>query len=270
MEKIDFNTNRNLAEIITDTVQFIKHEGKSLFKFYLVFVLPLFIPIAILTYQSDLFILGEAINEDIKNIESMMPNLNMKGIIIVALAQALAWIVFLATSLVYIRNYNTPNSEPLSTKEMWNQMFYEFPRLFIVQFFYFSLVFFGLVSFILPGIYFGVSLALTATIAVFEDARIFQAFSKSMRLVRTKWLQCLGYLIVLYLIYIGAGMLLQIPVKYIGTSLQKAGELTNKSYAIIASTTAFINTVASIFPVLGSVFIYASLNAKFKANSKIN
>lgn len=268
MHKTDFFEIRNLSEIVTDTVKFIKQEGISLLKCYLLFVFPLFIPIGILIYQSDLFIIGEAANTSIESLESMMSSIDMKGILIVALAQAIAWIVFLSITLVYIKNYLTPNSNPLSYREMWSLMIDEFPRLFIVQFLYFSLVFFGLISFILPGIYFGVSLALTASVVVFEDTKIFQGLSKSIRLVRLKWFSCLGYLIVFYLIYMGASILLQFPVKYIGTSLHEAGELTNKSYSIIASFTAFLNSILSIFPVIGSVFLYFSLKKTQEVASK--
>lgn len=256
MEKIDFNQNRNLSEIISSSIQFLKAEGKSLFKFYFRFLFILFIPVAILTYNSDLFAIGELIREDITQLEAMLPSFNLKGVFLAVLAQALAWLVFLSITLVYVRNYCTQNSKPLSNKEMWNQMFYEFPKLFIVQFFYISMFIFGLVTFVIPGIYFGVSLALTATIIVFEDARIFQGLSGSIKLTRSKWFMCLGYLLVFYLVYIVARTLLQLPISFIGTSLSNSGELTRMSFTIVSTLNAIINMLATIFPILGSVFLY--------------
>lgn len=256
MEKINFNINRNVSEIIKASIQFIKSEGKNLLKFYSRFLLPLFIPVAILTYQSDLFAIGEIINEDVSQLEYLLSTFNLKGILIAMLAQAFTWLVFLSITLIYIRNYCTINSKVLSNKDMWSQMLYEFPKLFIVQFFYLSLLVFGLFSFVIPGIYFGVSLALAATIVVFEDSKIFRAMSNSLRLTRIKWFMSLGYLLVFYLLYIVARTLLQFPVTFIGTSISESGELSRMGFTVISTLNAIINMLASIFPILGIVFLY--------------
>lgn len=255
MKKIDFNINRNLSEIINASLQFLKVEGKSLFKFYSRFLLPLFIPVAILTYQSDLFAVGEVINEDVTQLESLLSTFDLKGILLAMLGQAFTWLVFLSITLVYLRNYCSDNT-PLSYREMWSQMLYEFPKLFIVQFFYLSMLVFGLFSFVIPGIYFGVSLALAATIVVFEDSKIFRAMSNSLRLTRIKWFMSLGYLLVFYLLYIVARTLLQLPITFIGTNLSESGELSRMGFAIISTLNAIINMLSSIFPILGSVFLY--------------
>lgn len=256
MEKINFNIARNLSEIITASIQFIKSEGKNLSRFYLRFLLPLFIPVAILTYQSDLFAIGEVIKEDVSQLESLLSTFDLKGIFLAMLAQVFAWLVFLSITLVYLRNYCTDNSTNLTTKEMWSQMLYEFPKLFIVQFFYLSMLVFGLFSFVIPGIYFGVSLALAATIVVFEDSKIFSAMSNSIRLTRIKWFMSFGYLLVFYLLYIIARTVLQLPITFIGTSLSNAGEVSRMGFTIISTINAIINMLASIFPILGSVFLY--------------
>lgn len=256
MEKINFNINRNLSEIISASINFIKSEGKNLLKFYSRFLLPLFIPVAILTYQSDLFAIGQVINEDVSQLESLLSTFDLKGVLLPLLAQAFTWLVFLSITLVYIRNYCTDKSKVLSYKDMWSQMLYEFPKLFIVQFFYLSMLIFGLFSFVIPGIYFGVSLGLAATIVVFEDSKIFRAMSNSLRLTRIKWFISLGYLLVFYLLYIVARAVLQLPITFIGTSLSESGEVSRMGFTIISTLNAIINMLASIFPILGSVFLY--------------
>lgn len=260
MEKINFNITRNLSEIISASIQFIKSEGKTLLKFYSRFLLPLFIPVTILTYQSDLFAIGEVINEDVSQLESLLSTFDLKGILLAMLAQAFTWLVFLSITLVYLRNYCTNNNKVLSVRDMWSQILYEFPKLFIVQFFYLSMVVFGLFSFVIPGIYFGVSLALTATIVVFEDSKIFRAMSTSLKLTRLKWFMSLGYLLVFYLLYIIARTLLQLPITFIGTSISESGELSRMGFTVISTLNAIINMLASIFPILGSVFLYHKLN----------
>lgn len=255
MQKINFNEYRRLPEIIHASFQFIKTEGKSLFKYYFRFLLPLFIPVAILTYQSDLFAINEVIQEDVTQLESMLSSFELKGILLAMISQAFTWLVFLTITLVYLRNYIS-GEKALSFHEMWHQMLYEFPKLFIVQFFYLSLVFFGLISFVIPGVYFGASLALTATIVVFEDAKIFRAMSNSLKLTRAKWWMSLGYLLAFYLLYIAVRSLLQLPITFIATSLNNTEELTKMSFTIRATIEAIINMFASILPILGSVFLY--------------
>lgn len=259
MEKINFNESRNLSEIIRSSVQFLKLEGRNLLKYYSWFVFPLFIPVAILTYHSELHAISGLINNDIEQLEASLSTLNWKKIWFAVLAQAFVWLVFLSTTLIYLRNYHNNNGKMLSNKEMWNELLYEFPKIFIVQFFYMSMVIFGLVSFVIPGIYFGVSLALTATIVIFEDSRIFHALSKSFRLIGSKWFMSLGYLIVFYLIYIGARTLLLLPVSIITGNLGEAGEISQMNFAITSTINAIINLFASIFPILGSVFLYHKL-----------
>lgn len=259
MEKINFNENRNLSEIIQTSVRFLKLEGRNLLKFYSWFVFPLFILVFILTYQSDLHAISGLINNDIEQLEAALSTLNWKKIWFAVLAQAFVWLVFLSITLVYIRNYCDNNGKMLTLKEMWNEILYEFPKIFIVQFFYISMVLFGLVSFIIPGIYFGVSLALTATIVVFENSKIFHALSKSFRLIGSKWFMSLGYLFVFYLIYIGARTLLLLPISIIAGNLGESSEISQMTFAITSTLNAVINMLASIFPILGSILLYYKL-----------
>ena len=269
MDKINFNENRNLSEIIQASVQFLKLEGRKLLKYYYWFVLPLFIPVAILTYQSDLHAISGLINNDMEQLEAALSTLNWKKIWFAILAQAFVWLVFLSITLVYLRNYCNNDGKILSNKDMWNEILYEFPKIFIVQFFYISMVIFGLVSFVIPGIYFGVSLALTATIVVFEDSKIFHALSKSFRLIGSKWFMSLGYLFIFYLIYIGARTLLSLPVSIIAGNLGEAGEISKMNFAITSTINAIINMLASIFPILGSVFLYHKLMKDNEISSEV-
>lgn len=260
MEKINFNENRNLSEIFISSLQFIKSEGSSLFKFYIRFLFPLLIPLAIFTYQSDLIEITEIINKDISELESAISNIDINKLWMVGLSQAFVWLVFLTITLIYIRNYCSDNSQPLSNKEMWNQMLYEFPKIFIVQFFYVFMVFFGTLSFVIPGIYFAITFALATTILVFNDTRIFQAFSLSLRLTFKKWFKVLGYLLIIYLIYFVARIILQFPFSLILTRLSDAGDLSRLSFTILNIFNSIINLFSSLFLVLGTVFLYYILD----------
>ncbi|HLW14882.1 MAG TPA: hypothetical protein VKX30_05230 [Flavobacteriaceae bacterium] len=268
MEEINFNESRNLSEIIRTAVQFLKLESRNLLRYYTWWVFPLFIPLAILTYHSELHAISGLINNDMEQLEAALPTLDWKKIWLAVLAQAFVWLVFLSVTLVYLRNYSNNKGRLLTNKEMWNELLYEFPKIFIVQFFYISMVIFGLVSFVIPGIYFGVSLALATTIVVFEDSKIFHALSKSFRLIGSKWFMSLGYLFVFYLIYIGARTLLLLPVSLIAGNLAEAGEISQMNFAITSTINAIINMLASIFPILGSVLLYHKLMKDSEISTK--
>lgn len=263
MEKINFRANLSLTEIIRASFQFVKLEGKTLLRYYLRFVLPLFIPVAYLTYHSDLHLINEVLSTDTSQLEEVFATLKWNNLWLVMISQALVWIVFLTITLIYLKNYCN-NSEALSNKAMWSELLYEFPKVFIVQFLYISIIFFGLASFIIPGIYFGVSLALTTTIVVFENSKIFQGIRKSFILTGTKWFMSLGYLLAFYLAYIITRAILQLPISIIGASMSNPGEITKLTFTIVSTLNAIVNMTASILPVLGSIFLYYILLQNIK------
>jgi len=259
MEKINFKANLSLTEIIRSCFQFVKLEGKTLLGYYLRFVLPLFIPVAYLTYQSDLYLINEVLSTETSQLEEVFLTLEWENLWFAVISQALVWIVFLTITLIYLKSYCNNNSKDLSNKAMWNELLYEFPKVFIVQFLYISIIFFGLASFIIPGIYFGVSLALTATIVVFENSKIFQGIRKSFMLIGTKWFMSLGYLLTFYIVYVVARIVLQLPISIIGSSMYGPDEMTKLSFTVISTLNAIVNMLASIFPIIGSVFLYYTL-----------
>lgn len=256
MEKINFNENRNLSEIIRASFRFIKLEGRALLRFYSWFVLPLFIPIVFLTYQSDLHIISEVVNTDPSQLEEVLATLHWRNLWFAILGRVIMWLVFLSVTLVYLRNYCMNDNKKLSNKDMWNEMFYEFPKIFIVQFFYLGMIMLGLVTFIIPGIYFGVSLALATTIVVFEDSKIFHGLRKSFKLIGTKWFMNLGYLSIFYLVYFVLGTALQFPFSIISNNIIGPGEMSKMSFAVIATLNLIISMLASAFPIIGTVFLY--------------
>ena len=152
---------------------------------------------------------------------------------------------------------------------MWNDILYEFPKVFIVQFLYIGMVFFGLVSFIIPGIYFGVSLALTTTIVVFEDSRIFFGLRKSFKLIGAKWFMSLGYLLVFYLIYLAVRTVLQLPISIVGSAISGAEGMSKMSFTITSTLSAIVNMFVSIILILGTVFLYYVLKQHQESLSKV-
>jgi len=89
MGKINFRANLGLAEIIRASFQFVKLEGKALLRYYLRFVLPLFIPIAYLTYHSDLHLINEMLSTDTSQLEEAFATLKWNNLWFVIISQAL-------------------------------------------------------------------------------------------------------------------------------------------------------------------------------------
>lgn len=268
MEKINLNANRTLSEIIRASFRFLKLEGKTLFKIYSLFVLPLFILVAIITYQSDLFLVNEMMKVDALPLEEIIATLNLKKLWFAIIAQAFVWLVFLSITLIYLKNYSSNSAELLTPKVLWNELVYEFPKVFIVQFLYIGMVFFGLISFVIPGIYFGVSLALTTTIVVFEDSKIFFGLRKSFKLIGAKWFMSFGYLLVFYLIYLAVRTVLQLPISIIDGAINGADEMSKMSFTITSTLSAIVNMFASIIPIIGTVFLYYILKQHEASLSK--
>lgn len=262
MHKINFNEDRTIGEVIHSSVQFLKEEGIALLKLYFKFLFPLFILLAFLTYRSDLLEVSQIINleTDFTDLENLFNGINLKSIWLVGIIQAFIWLIFLTVTLIYVKNYHL-HSQKTSFREMWGQLLYEFPKVFILQFFYLSMIFFGIVSFVIPGIYFGVSFALATTILVFQDTRVFQAMHLSLRLTIKKWFKTLGYLFIFYLVYLVVRILLQLPFSMIMNQLIENQENLNRfAFTTLNIFNSVINILSSIFPILGTVYLYFILS----------
>jgi hypothetical protein len=65
----------------------------------------------------------------------------------------------------------------------------------------------GLLAFIVPGVYFALALSVSSQVLIVERKRVFQAIQRSFDLTRGYKLEIFGYLLVLFLISFGIGLL---------------------------------------------------------------
>ena len=65
----------------------------------------------------------------------------------------------------------------------------------------------GVLAFVIPGIYFALALSVSSQVLIVERKRVFQAIQRSFDLTRGYKLEIFGYLLVLFLISFGIGLL---------------------------------------------------------------
>lgn len=260
-EKILLDKNRNIAQVVSDSFKFIKQEFSGLISHYLVFIAPLFIGLIYLAAKSDLLVFQqkalELSNEtEVEAFQELLREINLNSVWLVGLTMGLIGLVFLGVTLIYLRNYHFNPEEKLSYSEMGSQLLYEFPKLFIVQFFYLSMSFFGMMTFLLPGIYFLITFSIASIIMVFEDEKIFRSFSKSIRTTHKSWFTFFWHTINIFLVYMAISFILRLPISLLIKKLYPLEEMTAFQFAFSVGIESFINILASAIALIGMSMLY--------------
>lgn len=113
----------------------------------------------------------------------------------------------------------------------------------------------GYLVFIVPGIIIGVFLMLSPTVFVYEGVRGSGALKRSRELVRGFWWTVFARMLVITLIFVGAGLLLTIP----GSLLVKINPLASTLYQVI---------VNGLFTAIGTIFGYKLYSALKETKEK--
>lgn len=260
-EKILLDKNRNIAQVVSDSFKFIKQEFSGLISHYLVFIAPLFIGLIYLAAKSDLLVFQqkalELSNEtEVEAFQELLREINLNSVWLVGIAMGLISLVFLGVTLIYLRNYHFNPEERITYSEMGSQLLYEFPKLFIVQFFYLSMSFFGMMTFLLPGIYFLITFSIASIIMVFEDEKIFKSFSKSIRTTHKSWFTFFWHTINIFLVYMAISFILRLPISLLIKKLYPLEEITAFQFAFSIGIESFINILASAIALIGMSMLY--------------
>ena len=202
-EKIELTKARAFGEIIEDSLQFFKQNWKPLLRAY--FTICGFFWVASLA--AGLFDVGQIAGR------VQLGESRFGYAYFMALGfNFMSYIMITLTVTCFIAVYKEKGNESAMVEEVWSYVKYYFFRIAGSYIALGALLFASIFFFLVPAIYFFVVFSIILPIMVMENSTLGYAFSRSFVLMKNRWWQTLGIIIVSELIIMAAMMSVGIPV----------------------------------------------------------
>lgn len=268
---INFQQQRELGDIITDTFKFIRENFKLLSKvifkvcgpvfLIILFALGYYSYLGLDTFQNPFFGLGETGSSTMLIFSAF-----------ILISSLLAFYVLLyATVLHFIKSY-VQNDGLVSETEVYQGVKNDFGGMLGILILTTIMAAAGTLLCILPGIYLWVPLSIAPAIMVFSGQSVFDSISYTFKLIKDNWWTTFFTLFVIGILVYIIGMVFQLPLifYYFFKALTGSTEvsLANPS-SLIDWVTTVINVIASLVQyllttimIIATAFIYYNLDEK--------
>jgi hypothetical protein len=250
--QIEFRKKREIGDIFTDSLKFLKAERKPLTRLMGIYALPFIIlyGVAVVYLQKKILI-----NVDFTDIDKMMTDLGplFLNVFLFFLFQVFIQSLVIATFYTYIEAYikRGKGGFELSdiTPHLFNNGLLAIGASLVIN----VMVIFGLILCILPGIYFANTLSPVIIILLFERKGIAAALSRSAFLVNQQWWNTLLINIVGLIIIYAVGLIFSIPASLAGLTLTLTNEGTTPAnypdwYWVLSGFSTIVSSVFYIIP----------------------
>jgi len=251
-EKIELTKARAFGELIEDSIQFFKQNWKPLLRAY--FIICGFFWLASLAVS--LF----DVNQTAQRVALGESRFGYTYFMAMGFS-LISHVMIMLTVTCYIAVYKDKGNEPGGVDEVWSYVKYYFFRVAGSYIALLALICASALVFLVPGIYFAIVVSITIPIMVIENSTLGYAFSRSFVLMKNRWWQTLGIIIVSELIIVAAMFSVGIPVGLIvwGTTF-----LTNiKGSDIYLYATAVVSHLLQflyMLPLITITLTYFSFN----------
>jgi len=206
-EKIELTKVRAFGEIIEDSIQFFKQNWKPLLRSYII-ICGFFWVAGLAASLFD-------VNQTAQRVALGESRFGYTYFMAMGFG-IVSHMVIISTVTCYIAVYKDKGNEPGGVDEVWSYVKYYFFRIAGSYIALLALICASAVFFLVPGIYFAIVFSITIPIMVIENATLGYAFSRSFVLMKDRWWQTLGIIIVSELIIMAAMLSVGIPVGIIG------------------------------------------------------
>lgn len=271
---INFKNERDLGAIITDAFGFIRTEWKLLFTCIFKITWP-FIAISLFGLASYFYSFSNILdNLSYNSFESnpfaMFSGSNAFFILLLMFAAIATYTLMQIAATFYIKSYIENNGQVVYDDIVRQTRTKFWPILgFVIL--SFILIIMGTMFCIIPGIYLYVPLTLGIAIMTFEDKSIGETISHCFALVKDKWFETFGVLLVVTILIGILGYVFSIPsliytIVKMATSISKEDPLAAKgilSDPIYLTLTIFSYVgrfLMTVITVIAIVLIYFDLN----------
>ena len=269
MQEIQFRKKREPGEIFTDSFLFLKQEIKPLSKLFIFYVLPFVLIYAVLQVYVQKEIIGRI---DVGDQEMVLANIKpiYLNLLIASFFGLFVNSLLAGTFYTYIDFYIKKGKGNFAPHEITESLFLNSLMMFGVILLLFFITVFGIIMFILPGIYLANTLSLALFIVIFERKGAGNAFSRSWYLVNRQWLNTFLINFSGLLIIWAASLFFLIPTKIAGfsttfTGVQQSGnvEYSHWYWLIVGMSTA-ASTVFSVISYTFIAFQYFNIDERTK------
>lgn len=255
--EIQFRKRREIAEIFSDSFEFIKQEYKTVFRLISTYVLPFIIVNAFLQVHVQRNILEKI---DIRDTEALMANFGpvYMHFFLASLFTIFVQSLFVGAYYTYLEAYIKEGKDNFSLSDVTPQLFSNSLQAIKAGFVLFLLVLAGFFLCILPGIYFGNTFSILIVVYLFEKNNLGQSMQRSFRLVNVQWWNTfLINLTGVAIIYL-SGILLSIPNMLTG-ELTESGSMPGAVAAGYSVSYWTWTGIASVITSLLWVILYTFL-----------
>lgn len=192
-KKNDFFEERDFGNTLGAAINFVIFEIKTFGKLLLIYVFPMFALIQLIQYSLGI----DNVNaNDLTNIKAS------PKFFFINLLNFIAYVMFYSLIVSYIKLYITKGKDSFELKEVWDMAASFFSKVAFSQFLFGLLIALGLVLLIIPAIYFAVVSVFVHMIVIFENKSGARAIARCFEIIKDRWWQTFGFLILIFIIII--------------------------------------------------------------------
>ncbi len=196
-KKLILQCERDFGEVISDSFTFIKQEFAPFMKAQLIISGPFIILMYLFygVYQKSIF---STIFDDPYQLDPLVffKGFFMPEFYLFLLFALISTVLFFATTHSYIALYARKGSGNFNIQEQLNTISKNIFPLIVFAIVSFVIIAFGFVFIILPGIFFMVVLSLGFPVFINENKSVFDTISRCFVLIKDRWWQTFGMIIV--------------------------------------------------------------------------
>lgn len=210
-KELRFTKKRDIGEIITDSFEFIKQEHQPILKLFATYVLPFIILYGIVQGYLQKNVISKI---DFSNAETLMANIGpvYLNIFLFSMFGLFVQSLLIATYYTYIDIYVKKGKGNFELSEITTHLFSNGLLALGAAFAMFLVVSFGLLMFLLPGIYFANTLSIIFIIYIFEKRGLANALVRSVILVNTQWWKTFFVNVIGIIMVWGGSFILSFPL----------------------------------------------------------
>ena len=185
-KNIQFQKEREVGVIISDSFAFLKQEIKPISRLVLLYVLPFMVLYAIAQIYMQINILGKI---DLTDQEALMQNIGpaLPSLFMFSLFGLFIQSLIIGTFYSYIEAYVKTGKGNFELIDISSKFFSNSLLALGASFIFAIISIFGLIMCFLPGFYFANTFSLLFIIAIYEKKGLNDALSRSWKLVNSQW-----------------------------------------------------------------------------------
>ncbi len=248
LEKFEFRKARDFGSIINDTFAFIRQNIGVLFKALIFITGPLLIIQGVLaglySSKSSLMLAGGDTSNPFGAIFSI-------EYLLLILCSLVSYTFVTLIALEFMVLYTAKGPGVITVDDIWKAVKKDFWMIVFTNIGTFFVVMFFMLLLIIPGIYFGIVMALVAMIRVQERIGFFAAIRRGRKLISGSWWFTVGLLFLMAIIVGMMGSVLALPSAGVSFfALLHKADVSNYFFKTLFIITGILQQLTSMFSVV--------------------